>query len=136
MAWCELTFVLWGLWHGAFLLLEEILPIKKLPKVFCHLYTLLVVCMGFVIFRADTITQGIQMIGKMFTGWDFSAGMINVAVSQMNPLFDLTVVLGVVGSIPLLESDQDAVGKSRRQGQGSNCPQAMREVLSCCCFVC
>ncbi|GKH33167.1 MBOAT family protein [Muricomes sp. OA1] len=111
------TFVLWGLWHGAFLLLEEILPIKKLPKVFCHLYTLLVVCMGFVMFRADTITQGIQMIGKMFTGWDFSAGMINVAVSQMNPLFDLTVVLGVVGSIPLLDKfrmlSEKAGGKGR-----------------------
>ena len=101
----------------AFLLLEEILPIKKLPKVFCHLYTLLVVCMGFVMFRADTITQGIQMIGKMFTGWDFSAGMINVAVSQMNPLFDLTVVLGVVGSIPLLDKfrmlSEKAGGKGR-----------------------
>lgn len=111
------TFVLWGLWHGAFLLLEEILPIKKLPKVFCHLYTLLVVCMGFVMFRADTITQGIQMIGKMFTGWDFSAGMINVAVSQMNPLFDLTVVLGVFGSIPLLDKfrmlSEKAGGKGR-----------------------
>ncbi|MSC86308.1 MBOAT family protein [Eubacterium sp. am_0171] len=111
------TFVLWGLWHGAFLLLEEILPIKKLPKVFRHLYTLLVVCMGFVMFRADTITQGIQMIGKMFTGWDFSAGMINVAVSQMNPLFDLTVVLGVVGSIPLLDKfrmlSEKAGGKGR-----------------------
>ena len=111
------TFVLWGLWHGAFLLLEEILPIKKLPKVFCHLYTLLVVCMGFVMFRADTITQGIQMIGKMFTGWDFSAGMINVAVSQMNQLFDLTVVLGVVGSIPLLDKfrmlSEKAGGKGR-----------------------
>ena len=62
------TFVIWGLYHGLFLLLEGILPVKKLPRALGHVYTMLVVCAGFVIFRADTLSQGAALIGKMFTG--------------------------------------------------------------------
>lgn len=62
------TFVLWGLWHGVFLLFEQVCPVKKLPKVLAHIYALLVVCVGFVMFRADTFGQGMFMIGTMFSG--------------------------------------------------------------------
>jgi alginate O-acetyltransferase complex protein AlgI len=59
------TFVLWGIYHGFFLLLEEFVPVlRKLPKVINHIYTLLAVTVGFVIFRADTITQGFDFIGN------------------------------------------------------------------------
>jgi len=51
------TFMIWGIWHGIFLLLEDIVPIKKIPKAVAHIYTLMVVCVGFVIFRADTLWQ-------------------------------------------------------------------------------
>lgn len=33
-----------------------------------HLYTLLVVLVGFVIFRADNMGQAFSMIGAMFSG--------------------------------------------------------------------
>ena len=39
---------------------------RKLPG---RVYTLLVVCIGFVMFRAETVTQGWAMICAMFTGW-------------------------------------------------------------------
>ena len=67
------TFVFWGLWHGVFLLFEQVCPVKKLPKVLAHIYALLVVCVGFVMFRADTFGQGMFMIGTMFSGWEFSS---------------------------------------------------------------
>jgi len=61
------TFVVWGLYHGGFLMLEEYAPRKRtIPAVVRHLYTLLVVCVGFVIFRADTMSQALHMIGQMF----------------------------------------------------------------------
>ena len=40
------TFVLWGIWHGVFSLIEEFLPIRKLPGFFRHIYAMLVVCIG------------------------------------------------------------------------------------------
>ena len=55
----SLTFVAWGLYHGFFLTLERTRfgnLVEKLPAWFRHLYALLVVMMGWVIFRADTFT--------------------------------------------------------------------------------
>lgn len=95
------TFVVWGLYHGAFLLLEGVLPVRKLPRVLGHIYTLLAVCVGFVIFRADTLYQGFALIGKMFTGWSFEPELMSFALRQMNPLFWLVLVICVFASAPM-----------------------------------
>lgn len=96
------TFVVWGLWHGLFILLEELIPIRKLPDVLRHIYALLIVTTGFVMFRADTLTQGVAMIGKMFTGWSFTASQMQTLLGQLTPLFLIMLVLAVMGSIPIL----------------------------------
>lgn len=97
------TFVVWGMFHGFFLLLEELLPIRRLPKTAAHLYSLVVICTGFVIFRADSITQGVLMIGKMFTGWEFGAASMNVVWQQLTPAFLLMLAAGVIGCMPVKE---------------------------------
>lgn len=96
------TFVIWGLWHGMFMLLEEVLPVKKLPKVLRHIYAFLVVCIGFVMFRADTFSQGMMIIGKMFTGWEFEALQMAEAISVLTPVFLITLVCAAIGSMPVL----------------------------------
>ena len=79
------TFIIWGLWHGFFIVAED--AAKKLfglgkhgknrrnpvETVLKHLYTLLVVLIGFVIFRADNMGQAFSMIGAMFSGIRASA---------------------------------------------------------------
>lgn len=97
------TFVVWGMFHGFFLLLEELLPVRRLPKAVAHLYSLVVVCVGFVIFRADSITQGVAMIGKMFTGWEFGTVCMNVVWQQLTPAFLLMLAAGVIGCMPVKE---------------------------------
>ena len=98
------TFVIWGCYHGLFLLLEKALPMKKLNKGLAHVYTLLVVCVGFVIFRADTLTQGVQMIGRMFAGLNFTAHPMGIALEQLTPVFIAAVVIGCVMSFPVLDT--------------------------------
>jgi len=96
------TFVIWGLYHGLFLLLEEYVPlIRRFPKWLGRIYTLLVVCAGFVIFRADTLGQGVFMVGKMFTGFDFSAPVMSLALRQLTPWFLCMLVLAVIGCAPV-----------------------------------
>lgn len=96
------TFVIWGLWHGAFLLLEEYIPaIKKMPKVLTKIYTLLVVCVGFVIFRADTLSQGIFMIGQMFTGFSGNDAAMSLAWEQLTPWFFFMLAVAVIGAAPV-----------------------------------
>ena len=95
-------FVLWGVWHGVFSLIEDFLPIRKLPGFFRHIYAMLVVCIGFVMFRADTFGQGIQMIGTMFTGWNFDSASMQVAVYWLNPFYLVMLFVGILGCMPIL----------------------------------
>ena len=96
------TFVIWGLFHGMFLLLEEFVPfIKKLPKVLRHVYTLLAVTIGFVIFRADTMGEAVVFIGKMFSGFDFSAATVSYTVQALTPWFIAMLIAAIIGCAPI-----------------------------------
>lgn len=96
------TFILWGLYHGFFLLLEEYIPIiKKLPKFIRHIYAVVVVCIGFVMFRADTVTQGLQVISQMFTGVNFAAENISFLWQLLTPWFIVMAIAGIIGAAPI-----------------------------------
>jgi alginate O-acetyltransferase complex protein AlgI len=109
------TFILWGLYYGVLLFLEDVLRLvfkeKKLPWLVGHLYTLLAVCVGFVMFRADTVSQGFQIIGCMFTGWHFDSVSVNYALQQCTPLFIFTLIIAVIGQYPWLEKLKHNSGK-------------------------
>lgn len=95
------TFVVWGLWHGLFLLLEEYVPaMRRLPRVIGHIYTLLTVTLGFVIFNAPTIGYGFGYIGRMFAG-GFDAASNSMALSQLTPWFLVIAVAAVIGCAPI-----------------------------------
>lgn len=96
------TFVLWGLYHGLFLLFEEYVPaVKKIPKVLGRAYTLVVVCVGFVLFRADTVSQGFYIIRQMFTGFTFTAVSANLVWQQLTPWFLAVFFAAVIGAAPV-----------------------------------
>lgn len=62
------TMVVWGLFHGTFLLLERLAMKNTLAKlaVFNRLYTLLVVMVAWVFFRSPDLSFALRYIGKMF----------------------------------------------------------------------
>lgn len=59
------TFILWGLYYGCLLLLEKFFLREKLPKPISHIYTLLVVLIGWVFFMSPNITTAFTTLGKM-----------------------------------------------------------------------
>ena len=101
------TFVLWGLWHGLFSLLESlnVIPAKRLEKgpakILGHVYTLLVVCIGFVMFRAGTVAQGAQIIGAMFAGFKLTAAGTVALYKLLSVETVLMLVMGIVLSMPI-----------------------------------
>lgn len=96
------TFVIWGLYHGVFLLLEEFIPILgRLPKILNHIYTLIVVTVGIVIFRADTISQGFDYIRNMFVGFNISEQSISLALTQLTPWFIVIFIVAIIGCAPI-----------------------------------
>lgn len=60
-------FILWGVWNGFFILLERLLRKKDSSKAFfSKLYTLFIVNIGWVLFRAPNIKDAVKYIAVMF----------------------------------------------------------------------
>lgn len=102
----NITFVFWGIFHGFFLMLEEFVPFtKKRDNRFVngllHVYTLLVVCVGFVFFRADTFAQGMQWSAAMFTGFHFETAVMSLVLRQMTPLYLATFAVAAFAAMPI-----------------------------------
>ncbi len=63
------TFVVWGLWHGAFLILERMKwgrIIRSAWRPLRHAYALIVVVVGWVFFRSESLHQAFSTLGIMF----------------------------------------------------------------------
>ena len=97
------TFVVWGLLHGLMLLIEDVVNVRKLPRAIGHVLTMLFVMLTFVIFRCDTLQQGVGVIGTMFVGWHLDMTSMIPFVEQLTPLFIVTAIAAVVlaGSLPV-----------------------------------
>lgn len=96
------TFVIWGLYHGLLASLEDLLPfVKKIPKAITWLPTLLAVCVGFVIFRADTISQGVFFLRQMFVFQPLAGQDMTLALRQLTPWFLTMAAVGVAGMAPI-----------------------------------
>ena len=105
----NVTFVLWGLYHGLFLMLETVFPkfVKKLGKL-SHIYVLIVVCVGFVLFRADNVSQAGFMIATMFTGFSIDAEKLVMLKGVFNNLLMfMTVLAAVVATGAFKPKDDD-----------------------------
>ncbi len=65
-----LQFIVWGLWHGLFVSLEAFLRNKKVktkaPALIRYLVTMLIVLVGWVLFRSPGLRYGMQFLGVMF----------------------------------------------------------------------
>lgn len=63
------NFILWGLYYFVILLLEKLFMLKaldKAPKLLRHIYSLLLIVIGWVIFACDDITVLLPYLGSMF----------------------------------------------------------------------
>lgn len=89
-------FIVWGLYHGAFLILERVWlgkALRKLPAFFRRVYTMLVVLIGWVFFRADSLSEAGVYIANLFRG-DFADFKYKMMVSRFTPLFWICLALG------------------------------------------
>ena len=77
------NFVIWGMIHGLFIVIERIGFLSILEKIspfFRHIYALLIVTTAWVFFRVDTLPAAISYLSAMFgfakgNGIEFHAGL-------------------------------------------------------------
>ena len=96
------NFVLWGLLFAGMLLLEKWIPsLGKLPKVLKHLYVLLIVCISFVLFNAQSLSQaGSDLMGMFGFG---SLPLVTGHTLYYLRSFAVLFAAGVIGATPLVK---------------------------------
>jgi alginate O-acetyltransferase complex protein AlgI len=68
------SFVIWGIYYGFFMILEQVFLKRALHKLWSplqHLYTIFIIMLGWVLFRTAGIEQAMQFYHKLFV---YSAG--------------------------------------------------------------
>ncbi len=94
-------FIVWGLYHGLFSVIERV-GLKKIlariPSFFRHLYTMLVVVIGWVFFKADNLTIAISYIKNMFS-FNFANFKCLEVVEKVDSIFVMCFIVGLIFSV-------------------------------------
>ncbi len=67
------TFIFWGLYYFVFLVIEKILlkdKIEKIPSVLRHIITLIIISIGWTLFRANSLNDFTLIIKSLFTNFN------------------------------------------------------------------
>ncbi len=99
------NFIIWGLFHGFFLVLERLglaSVLSKVPRIVRHLYTLLIVLIGWVIFRSEDTLYSLEYINRMFV-WTDAPGNATVYLNAMYMHAESIIMLliAVIFSMPM-----------------------------------
>lgn len=119
-----LTFVLWGAWHGLFLSIERLGLSKLLKQAWMpirHLYLLVVVFLGWVLFRADTTAYAIDYYAALFGLNDNNIDVIHF-LSSDRLIYVLVIGFILSTSIPqqLLSKLKDRLDRMATQSNSQN----------------
>lgn len=99
------TFILWGMFFAAFLMLEKFALNRffaKLPRVFSHIYVVFAILISFVIFSANGLTGAISDLGAMFGAGGIAFWSSETAYYLGS--YALVLLVGIVGATPLVKN--------------------------------
>jgi len=90
------NFIIWGLYHGLFLCVERMAGkrLENIPVLFMRVYTMLEVLFGWVLFRADTLSDAVATIATMFSFhcWNWNA-VLHIVNKEIFFFFIISILL-------------------------------------------
>jgi alginate O-acetyltransferase complex protein AlgI len=95
------NFLVWGVFHGVFLALERAglsSIISRMPRLFRHVYLLIIVLISWVFFRSETLADALSYLFAMF-GFRFFDVPFEF-IDALNPEVIIAMVLGMILSFP------------------------------------
>lgn len=94
------SFIVWGLYHGTFQVIERLGLKKFLQKhsLFSHFYCSLVIVFGWVFFRAETLRDGIRYILRMIAPWRYGMSSMFRFPSELTVKYAVFLILAAIGS--------------------------------------
>lgn len=107
------TFIIWGLYFAALILIEKAVPQKtkdKIPPFFGHIYLIFAVLAGFIIFNADGISGAVSDLSGMFTN---AYPLYSETTLYYLKSYSILLAAGAVGSTPLVKTAVERLGKTK-----------------------
>lgn len=99
------NFVVWGLYFGVLIFLEKMYISKfleKLPKGFGHVYTLILIIIGWVFFEATSLRGAMAYLSVMF-GMSGNAIIDNMGIYTLRSNF-LIITLAIIAATPFFKN--------------------------------
>ncbi len=96
--------MLWGVYYAALLIIEKVFLLKvldRIPGVFAHIYTMLFVVVGWVLFAVEDISACVSYISVMlgFSGAGLISGDALYYLRSYGPM----LVIMIIASTPVLK---------------------------------
>lgn len=119
------NFIVWGLYYFVFLIIEKII-LKYRPeqysgfslakKIFMHIYALLTVLIGWVFFRAETLSAAAGYLSKMFS---LSLPVLETDFMQFISKKWYFILFGIIFSMPLGRYAKEFMSRLDSQKNGA-----------------
>ena len=109
------NFVIWGLYNGIFIMIERLFKgkLSNIPALFKHIYLIIVVEVGFVFFKFESISAAGNYIKTMFFGGtSFSSFDVNTEI--VNNIF--WIVLAIILATPIMKLLERSYNNSVKSG--------------------
>ncbi len=97
------TFIVWGAWHGLFLILERLFPAKEkmvLSQTLGWLYTSLAVLVGWVIFRSSSLASALDYL-KVMSGGGLGTTSPELVQLMTDSKFHVEFIMGLILATPI-----------------------------------
>ena len=96
------NFVLWGIWHGLFVVLEKLFlgkQLKKWPKALRHVYSLTIAAFGWALFDFTNLKELFSFVGSMFGAG--GGGFISHDALALTLSYLPLLIVGCIAATPL-----------------------------------
>lgn len=101
------NFIIWGFWHGLFMVIERLIKdkdwYKKIPNFIKLILTLFIVMLGWVFFRVNSISEAIKFIAIMFGIKQYDYVSFDYRYF-LNTKLIVWIIIGAVLSTPLISN--------------------------------
>ncbi len=113
-------YVIWGIYHGLFLLVERVLRSKlnfSMKGIVGHIVTFIIVTIGWVLFRSNTTAEALRFVQIMFGAQNLTTRFQYYTIQYYFPLKVAAIAaIGFIGSFFSFSLVRERVRKSKLCG--------------------